>query len=460
VIATFLQAGKTRVLTATAGLIAIIALADWYIGNRASLGMFYIFPMMLGAVVLSPLETVLLAIGCSSLRTWFDIPTPQLEKFLRFLFAGLAYTCSGLFVIALIRNRRLVIEHLAKVREEQTLRREAEEQLKILVESSPAGILTISPAGVVMAANHAADRLFMLPEGEKLQGRRIEKYLPLLADALRVERGFQPFRTAAQSQSRRENGEIFLAHTWFSSYSGPEGTRLAAIVVDSSEEMRDREEQGLRQLIKGNRIAQAAVSHEIRNLCGAISVICSNLRGRQRADQDEDINGLSTLAAGLEKIAAYELQSAAQERLEEVPLREVLDDLRIVIEPDWREMNGETRWQVPRAPIVLAERHGLLQVFLNLVQNSYRAVQDCPVRELSIEVQADDKKAMVRFQDTGSGITSPEHLFEPFQPGADGSGLGLYVSRVMVRSYGGELRFEPRPAGACFTVELQVVRNA
>ena len=213
-------------------------------------------------------------------------------------------------------------------------------------------------------------------------------------------------------------------------------------------------------MIKGNRIAQAAVSHEIRNLCGAISVICSNLRGRQSAEQDEDLNGLSTLAAGLEKIAAYELQSAAQERLEEVPLREVLDDLRIVIEPDWREMNGQIRWQMPRAPIVLAERHGLLQVFLNLVQNSYRAVQDSPVRELSIAVQADDKKAMVRFEDTGSGITSPEHLFEPFQPGADGSGLGLYVSRVMVRSYGGELRFEPRTAGACFTVELQVMRNS
>src|SRR5262245_50482197 len=205
--------------------------------------------MMLGSVVLTPVETVLLAIGWSLLRSWFDIPSPQIETLLRFVFAGFAYVCAGLIVIALIRNRRMVVEHLVKVRAEQALRREAEEQLKILVESSPAAILTISAAGVVIAANHAAGRLFMIPDGQTLRGRRIGEYLPVLADALRVENGFQPFRTAAQSQSRRENGELFMAHTWFSSYDTPDGMRLAAIVVDSSEEMRDREEQSLRQLM-------------------------------------------------------------------------------------------------------------------------------------------------------------------------------------------------------------------
>jgi two-component system, LuxR family, sensor kinase FixL len=319
----------------------------------------------------------------------------------------------------------------------------------------------VSAEGVVLAANLAANRLFMIPEGQTLQGRRIGEYLPVLADALCVENCFQPFRTAAQSQSRRENGEIFMAHTWFSSYESPEGLRLAAIVVDSSEEMRDREEQGLQQLMKGNRIAHAAVSHEIRNLCGAISVICSNLREKHQGDQDEDVKGLATLVGGLEKIASHDLHSNGNERLEEVALQEVLDDLRIVIEPDWREINGEVRWQVPpQLPLVLAERHGLLQAFLNLVQNSYRAVQDSPVRELSITVLADDTKATVRVQDTGPGIASAERLFEPFQPGAEGSGLGLYVSRAVLRSYGGELRFEPKAAGACFAIELKVVGDA
>src|SRR5262249_23253234 len=152
VIASVLQAGKRKVLIATVCLIAAIALADWRVGNRASLGVFYILPMMLGGTVLSPVETALLALLCSSLRSAFDIfPTPPIEMLLRFFLAAIAYGCCGLFVIALMRNRRLAIEHLAKVRKEQGLRREAEEQLKILVESSPAAILTISADGAVIA---------------------------------------------------------------------------------------------------------------------------------------------------------------------------------------------------------------------------------------------------------------------------------------------------------------------
>ncbi len=33
--------------------------------------------------------------------------------------------------------------------------------------------------------------------------------------------------------------------------------------------------------------------------------------------------------------------------------------------------------------------------------------------------------------------------------------MGLYVSRAILRHYGGELKYEPQAAGACFTVELE-----
>src|SRR5438132_6949987 len=97
-------------------MIALIATADWLIGTRASLGVLYILPMMSGAIVLAPIETVALALVCSSLKAWFDLPSPPLEKLLRFIFALLAYCGSGFIVIALMRNRQLVVEHLGKVR--------------------------------------------------------------------------------------------------------------------------------------------------------------------------------------------------------------------------------------------------------------------------------------------------------------------------------------------------------
>jgi signal transduction histidine kinase len=340
------------------------------------------------------------------------------------------------------------------------------------VESSPAAILTVGSDGVVIAANNAANQMFMLPDNESLKGRLIAAYLPVLSDALQLESGPVGLRTAAQSQGYRANGEIFLANTWLSSYTADGRKRLAAIVVDSSEEMREHEEENLRELMRGNRIAASAVSHEIRNLCSAISVVSMNLSERHGLAADDEFMALDSLVRGLEKVTTLNLRSAAplapsedtqsdideteRDDLQDLPLQLVLDDLRIVIESGWREIDGAIRWSLPPVtPRILADRHGLLQAFLNLAQNSQRAVQQSPVRELSIAVESDQRRVIVRFHDSGPGIASPDRLFEPFQPGADGSGLGLYVSRAVVRGYGGDLRYEPGPLGSCFAVELQ-----
>src|SRR5271169_3996719 len=130
-------------------MILFIALADWRVGNSVSLGLLYILPMMLAASVLKRPATIALGIFCAFLRYRFDVPSTQMEAALRFVFASLSYSASGLFVIALVRNRQLVSEHLARIQEEQKLRREAEEQLRLLVASSPATILTLDARGTV-----------------------------------------------------------------------------------------------------------------------------------------------------------------------------------------------------------------------------------------------------------------------------------------------------------------------
>jgi two-component system, LuxR family, sensor kinase FixL len=456
VIALCVRAGRIKVLSVTGALMLTIALADWWVGKAFSLGVLYIFPMMLGAVVLRRSESLVLAVLCAVLKILFDTPASHAEVSLRFAFACLAYFCSALFVTALVQNRKMVIEHIGRVEKEQALRHEVEERLSILVESSPAAILTVDDKGIVMGANNAAQELFLIPAGESLQGRAIDQYLPVLSDALRLQIGPEGFRTAAQCQGRRSNGEIFLANTWFSSYATDYGTRLAAIVVDCSEEMREREEQNLVQLLKYNQIAAAAVSHEVRNLCGSISLLGANLKEKHHLAEDEDYQRLTTLIQGLERVASLDLQSRARDTFEAVSLQDVLDNLRIMIEPGWRDVGGSVTWRLPaRCPEVTADPHGLLQAFLNLTQNALRAVEEVFCRQLEISVSQVGQRVVVRFADSGPGISSPEHLFQPLQPGANGTGLGLYISRAIVRSYGGDLRFEPRAAGSCFVVELQ-----
>jgi PAS domain S-box-containing protein len=455
-LASLLKAGRLRVLTVAALAIALIAAADWQIGNRASLGLLYILPVMAAATALTVPGIFCMACLCSMLRSLFDLPSPALETLLRFVFAMLAYSGCGLMVKALIRHRESAMEHLAMIRREEDLRREAEEQLRVLVESSPAAILTADNRGIVLACNRAANRLFLIPEGETLVGRQIGNYMSLLADALKFDAKFEGLQTAAQCQGRRADGELFSAHSWFSSYETCHGQRLAAIVVDSSEEMREREEDGLRQSLRGNFIAASAVSHELRNFCGAIRLVAANLGRRHELAGDEDYQGLLQLAKGLEKIAAAALHGQIQEPVEAVALEEVLDNLRIVIDADWRESGGEVIWPPGRHfPAVLGEPHGLLQAFLNLAQNSHRAVQDSAVRRLEIGVAVNERTVDVSFRDSGPGVSDPSHLFEPFQSGTDGSGLGLYVSRAVVRSFGGDLRFDPQATGTCFRLELR-----
>jgi signal transduction histidine kinase len=84
-------------------------------------------------------------------------------------------------------------------------------------------------------------------------------------------------------------------------------------------------------------------------------------------------------------------------------------------------------------------------------------MESCLDGVLKVAVLHDAHKVSIRVIDTGPGVAHPERLFQPFQLGADVTGLGLYVSRAIIRAYGGNLRYEKQDRGACFVVELPTV---
>ena len=139
------------------------------------------------------------------------------------------------------RSRKLSARHMRQIEGEMTARRDAEEQLKVLVDSSPAAIITTSSDGTVLLANDAANRLFGLEPGT-LPGLPIRNYLPSLINVPALDCNRQAFRTAMQCRGRRADGEVFQADVWFSTYVTSAGPRLAAMVLDTSEELRTHEE--------------------------------------------------------------------------------------------------------------------------------------------------------------------------------------------------------------------------
>jgi two-component system sensor kinase FixL len=451
--------GSTRVVLTRAGvLVAIIALVDWRVDLNISFGFLYLFPLLLVGTVLARWQILLAALSCTLLSDLFDpfpftLRTALPQDIL--VFTSLAGT--GLFAYEVTRSRRREAENLRSVEREAAARREAEEQLEFLIDSSPAAILTMSPNGHILLANAAAHRLFGVP-GAELPGKNISRYIPALGCVPSIEQTPQTFRTEMQCRGEREHGDVFLANVFFSTYRTASGPRLAALVVDASEELREREESNLEQLLAGSRILVGAVSHEVRNVCGAISVIHENLVRGGTLTGNKDFEALGALVETLNKIACLELkQSTGIPELGSVDLAETLDDLRIVLEPYCEEAEITVHWEIPpEIPPVLADRHRLLQVLLNLTKNSERALENSEIRILDFKVAVGEGTVSIRITDTGPGIASAEKLFQPFQKGADSTGLGLYLSRAFVRSFRGDLRYDPALPGCSFVIDLAV----
>ncbi len=210
---------RTPVLIASAAIVAAIAVVDWWTKPYFSLGFLYLFPIMMAAGFLPRWATVGLGVACALLSERFSNLDPA-DFHIRLSFEALALCGCGLLTAEVLRNRRLTLE--------------SQERMRVLVETSPAAIVTIDQHGFIELANQAAAEM-MLPREGNLIGQPIAAFFPELHHALRPEEGPQ-FRASMQCRGHRGNGESFLAEVWFSSYREGNIPKVAAIVADVSEE--------------------------------------------------------------------------------------------------------------------------------------------------------------------------------------------------------------------------------
>jgi signal transduction histidine kinase len=76
-----------------------------------------------------------------------------------------------------------------------------------------------------------------------------------------------------------------------------------------------------------------------------------------------------------------------------------------------------------------------------------------------VEVRGDGRNVQIDVIDSGPGIVDPTNLFRPFKEGSSGTGLGLYISRNLVRSFAGDLVFIPSPQGCHFQITLPTLES-
>ncbi|HEX3940010.1 MAG TPA: ATP-binding protein [Acidobacteriaceae bacterium] len=452
----FFPTDRKRAMYSTLAMIAAIAFIDSRASRDLPLSFLYAFPMLAAGGAFNKAGIVAMAAACTFLSELFDqFPWGPNTGIPRDALYFSAFCCTGLFVYEVTRNRKVAAKHMQIVEAEMAARRDAEEQLQILVESSPAAIFTADAESRILLANDAAHRLFGVPPGE-LPGLAVYDFLPSLLNVRPRGGSHQPFRTAMQCQGRTADGEIFQADVWFSTYLTSAGPRLAGMVLDTSEDLRTREEASLHQLSLGSRILVAAVSHEIRNVCGSIALVHENLSRSGSLAGNKDFEALGTLVLALERIAAMDLRQTTTHATA-IDAGALLEELRIIIEPSLREAGISVLWQIPKSlPHVWADRQSLMQVFLNLTKNSERAMQSTEKKNMTIAAQRESFGAAIRFTDSGGGVAYPERLFHPFQREAHATGLGLYLSRAFMRSFRGDLRYEAMEGGSIFSVELSL----
>jgi PAS domain S-box-containing protein len=286
---------RARVLLTSAILTLLIALVDWNIEPYVSLGFLYLFPIMLAAGFLPRWVIALFGVACAFLS---EIFSPLSQSFVRLGFETLALAGSGLFVAELVRNRRLNVD--------------AHERFKILVETSPAAIVTIDERGFIELANRAASDL-LAPRNGRLVGSPVAAFLPELHHALRWEEAPQ-FRASMQCKGHKGNGESFTADVWFSTYMEGPAPKLAAIIADTSDNsgppdesepdrhgrasLSDRETEALRCVVQGMankeiaarmEISESAVKNTLQQLFAKTSVRTRSQLVRVALEQYRDL---------------------------------------------------------------------------------------------------------------------------------------------------------------------------
>jgi PAS domain S-box-containing protein len=108
----------------------------------------------------------------------------------------------------------------------------------------------------------------------------------------------------------------------------------------------------------------------------------------------------------------------------------------------------------------LGDAQQLQQVFLNILNNAYDAIQESGNHgQIRIRTRRTQDSVEVAFIDNGIGVSEPERIFDPFfttKQVGKGTGLGLSICYGIVRAHGGEILCwnNAQESGSTFVVRL------
>jgi two-component system sensor kinase FixL len=214
----------------------------------------------------------------------------------------------------------------------------------------------------------------------------------------------------------------------------------------------------------------AAMAHELNQPLSAIanySGACLRLLDRDETCGEEIVQALGSIdkqahraAEVIQRIRDF-VRSRAVKR-EPVEVNEMIAEILPLAAMDAKANHTDLRIRIDKdLPTIMVDRVEIQQVVLNLVRNGIDAMSDVPEpdRRLDLRVWLEDAEHIrISITDRGTGVSdvAAEQLFTPFfTTKGSGMGLGLAISRSIIKAHGGRLEFENNPiCGATFYILL------
>jgi two-component system, NtrC family, sensor kinase len=211
----------------------------------------------------------------------------------------------------------------------------------------------------------------------------------------------------------------------------------------------------------------ASLAHEIGTPLNAVAGHLQ-LLGRNHSDAQDTQRRLKIIDAQLDSVvqtvkSLLERTHRRRVRLELIDINETVRELALLVEPMLESQNIKASVTLDeRLPCVSADRDGLHQVFLNLVNNSCDAMPNGGELEIATRYLRERRQVEIMFSDSGAGIAPDvvDHLFEPmFTTKQSGGGLGLVIARDIITEHRGRIELVSGSSGAVFLLALPVAES-
>lgn len=215
----------------------------------------------------------------------------------------------------------------------------------------------------------------------------------------------------------------------------------------------------------------ASISHEVNQPIAAVVTngqVCLRLLALEtprpddlRTTVERIVRDAHRASEVVQRIRA--LAKRSQPQMTALDLNDVIREATLLVQRDLLSHGVSLRTELASAlPPVLGDRIQLQQVIINLLINGVEAmapITDRP-RDLLIQSQHEATEVHVAVRDSGIGIDSEaaEQLFNAFfTTKPSGMGMGLSISRSIIRAHGGKLWASPNAEhGAAFQFSVPV----